>query len=215
MIPSFFFNGPGDRIYASSNEYGIPSLIKECQPHHSIELPISIWGEKGRSRITPKTYLFYQYDKNTFDRLIQKPEEIVLSGCESIGEVNFTVNDMTPMAIALERTYQKRYIARYVQECGIPVWVDLNVSRRYAEINLIGVPNGYNAFVTRGYSDRIDDLDFEYQLAQRISGKAHPNMAVYGGGQKAEKFCQEHELIYIYDSTTERHVHLREKGGHQ
>ena len=81
--------------------------------------------------------------------------------------------------IKIERIYQKRWISRSLQECGIKVWIDLNVSRRYAELNLIGVPIGYNAFITRGYADRIDDLNYEYTLAQRISLKDNPRLSFH------------------------------------
>jgi hypothetical protein len=118
-----------------------------------------------------------------------------------------------PRAIAAERIYQKRYVSRALQECGIKVWVDLNVSPRYADLNLAGVPQGYNAFVTRGYADRISDLAFEYQLAQRVSGRLFPNFMVYGGGQSAELFCREHSAIYVPDYMSIRSREIRQKGG--
>lgn len=212
MISNFMV-ADGDRIYASDNKYGIPSLLLDIQPEKSILLPIYLWGHKGRLSKPIKTYIFYTYD-NVFNGLVKDFKKIVLSGCEEVSELNFTINDMTPMAIAIERIYQKRWISRSLQECGIKVWIDLNVSRRYAELNLIGVPIGYNAFITRGYADRINDLNYEYTLAQRISQKDNPNFAVYGGGKAAENFCIEHKAFYIPDYMTERHqIIVQKKGG--
>lgn len=197
----------GDRIYASNNAYGIPSLLLEGQPENSLLLPVCLWGRKGRSKSPIKTYLFYEGD-DEFKGLIANFKKIVLSGCEEIAELNFTVNDMMPLAVAAERIYQKRWVSRSLQECGLKVWVDLNVSRRYADLNLEGIPKGYNAFITRGYSDRIDDLEFEYSLAQKTSGKKAPNFVVYAGGKDALNFCINHNAIYIPDYMTERHVDI-------
>ncbi|MGM9832409.1 MAG: DUF4417 domain-containing protein [Candidatus Limisoma sp.] len=203
----------GDRLYASDNNFGIPSLLLDLQPEKSILLPVCLWGHKGKFSEPVKTYLFYTYD-NVFNGLINNFKKIVLSGCEEVSELNFTINDMTPMAIAIERTYQKRWISRSLQECGIKVWVDLNVSPRYAELNLIGIPSGYNAFITRGYANRIGDLNYEYTLAQRISQKENPNFVVYGGGRAAQNFCIEHKAVYIPDFMTERHkIIVQKKGG--
>ena len=202
----------GDRIYASNNEYGIPSLLLDKQPEKSIKLPVCLWGHIGRIRTTISTYLFYLEDKE-FNGLMRDFKRIVLTGCEEVAELNLTINDMTPKAIAIERIYQKRWISRSLQECGINVWVDLNVSRRYAEENLLGVPAGYNAFITRGYADRIDDLEYEYSLAQRVSGKILPNFVVYGGGKDIEQFSVEHSAIYIPEYMTDRHKQISQKKG--
>lgn len=213
-MKSNFLVADGDRIYASNNKYGIPSLLLDVLPEKSLLLPVCLWGHKGRFSEPIKTYVFYTSD-NVFNGLIKDFKKIVLSGCEEVAELNLTINDNTPMAVAIERIYQKRWISRSLQECGIKVWVDLNVSRRYAELNLIGVPSGYNAFITRGYADRIDDLEFEYTLAQNVSRLEIPNFIVYGGGISAEKFCIEHNAIYIPDFMSERHKMITQKKGGQ
>jgi hypothetical protein len=205
----------GDRLYASDNSDGIPSLLLEGQPERSLLLPVCLWGHKGHLREQVKTYLFYLEDKQ-FKGLCSNFKKIILSGCEEAGELNLTINDCMPRAIAIERIYQKRYVSRSLQECGIKVWVDLNVSRTYAYLNLLGVPSGYNAFITRGYEDRIVDLEFEFQLAQKVSGQIWPNMIVYGGGKQVKEFCHAHNIIYIQNYMTLRHSDiLNKRGGEQ
>lgn len=208
------FVGCGDRLYASDNEYGIPSLIMEGQPESSILYPVCLWGHKGKYRNLVKTYLFYLPDKS-IKGLSKNPLKVILSGCEEVAELNFTVNDNTPPAIAIEATYQKRWISRNLQERGFKVWVDLNVSRRYADLNLMGVPKGYNGFITRGYEDRIQDIAFELSLAKQVSGLDHPNMAVYGGGKKVQDFCEKHLLHHIWDLSHENKNGLEKGGGHE
>lgn len=77
------------------------------------------------------------------------------------------------------------------------VYADLNVSQKFIEYYRLGIPDGYNAFFTRGYDDRYDVLERELQVAREISGKDNPNMLVYGGGSKVKEFCDKHSLIYV------------------
>jgi hypothetical protein len=61
----------------------------------------------------------------------------------------------------------------------------------------MGIPKGYNAFFTRGYSDRVEYLKIELEIAREISGLATPNLLVYGGGEKIRKFCIDNSLVYV------------------
>jgi hypothetical protein len=92
---------------------------------------------------------------------------------------------------------------------GMQVWVDLNVSHRFAEYNLLGVPEGYNAFFTRGVSGWQPHLELNLEMAQRISGRKQPNMYVYGGGKDIETWCQQHGIRYLAEYMS----HLRKKDG--
>jgi hypothetical protein len=77
------------------------------------------------------------------------------------------------------------------------VYVDLNVSIKFAEYNRLGIPDGFNAFMTRGYSDRVEYLKNEHRIAQEISGMSIPNLIVYGGGDKIREFCFKNSLVYV------------------
>lgn len=185
-----------DRIYPSDNEYEIPTLLLDRQPKDGPLLPFSGWGINARCKKGISTYHFY-VDDYRFENVWRHPEKVALSGCREIVEPNFTLHLNMPIGYGLHLIYKKRWIARWLQGCGIGIWVDLKVSAKYRELNLLGVPNGYNAFATRAYNEDLDSLEAEFAIAQRVSGKEAPNMIVYGGGKMAKKFCQERGLVYL------------------
>ena len=42
-------------------------------------------------------------------------------------------------------------------------------------------------------------LEIDLAVARNVSGKDTPNLIVYGGGRKAEEFCQRNGLLYVTD----------------
>lgn len=186
----------GDRLYDSDNEYDIPNLLMEQQPERGLLLPFAAWGADSRLRKDIATYCFYVEDYR-FEAIWKDPTIVINSGCAAVVEPNLSLFDTTPIAYGLQQIYKKRWIARYYQECGIKVYADLNVARKFKEYNMLGIPQGYNAFATRGYSDRIEYLLEEIEVARQISGLQKPNMIVYGGGAKIESIAKENGLIYV------------------
>ena len=164
----------GDYVYPSDNEWGIPVLLTDNMPVH-VELPIDPWGVEGRYKKHMNAYHFY-VDDYRFERLFKDPIALLMSGCKQIVEPNCSIHDNTPKPFALWQIYRKRFLARYFQECGVQVFADLNVSHRFAEFNRLGIPDGYNAFFTRGVSGWQNHLDLNLEMAQRISGLDHPNL---------------------------------------
>lgn len=142
------------------------------------------------------TYHFY-VDDYRFEKLFKDPIALLTSGCKAIVEPNVSIHDQTPIAYGIYQIYRKRYLTRYLQECGMQVWVDLNVSHRFAEYNRLGVPDGYNAFFTRGVSGWIPHLEKNLEMAQRISGRDVPNLCVYGGGKDIEEWCHKKGITYF------------------
>lgn len=183
----FFRRMMGDFLYPTNNEYEVPLLLSDNQPLH-LELPFTPWGVESRHKVGITTYHFY-VDDYRFEALFKNPINLLMSGCKAVVEPNVSIHDQTPVAYGIYQIYRKRYLARYLQECGVQVWVDLNVSHRFAEYNLLGVPEGYNAFFTRGVSGWIPHLELNLQMAQRVSGLNKPNMQVYGGGQDIKEWC--------------------------
>lgn len=139
----------------------------------------------------------FYVDDYRFEAIWKNPIKVLESGVIAVVEPNLSLFDTTPIAYGLQQIYKKRWIARYWQECGIKVYADLNVSQKFIEYNKLGIPQGYNAFATRGYDDRADVLERELQVAREISGKDNPNMLVYGGGSKVKELCAKHSLIYV------------------
>lgn len=192
---SFYYKMMGDYLYPTDNEFQIPTLLADRQPVH-VELPLAPWGAEGRYKKGITTYHFY-VDDYRFEQLFKNPILLLQSGCRAVVEPNVSIHDQTPVAIALYQIYRKRYLARYLQECGLQVWADLNVSPHLEEWNALGIPQGYNAFFTRGVSGWQPTLDRHLQMAQRISGLDHPNLVVYGGGKDIADWCMAKQVVHI------------------
>ena len=192
---SLYLRMLGDYVYPSNNEFDIPTLLTDNMPVH-LELPLNPWGAEARYKKGMATYHFY-VDDYRFEQLFRDPIKLLESGCKAIVEPNCSIHDQTPMAYAIWQTYRKRYLCRYLQECGLQIWVDLNVSPHFEEINALGVPQGYNAFCTRGVSGWLPTTERHWQMAQRISGLEKPNMFVYGGGDDVAEWCKAHDVVHV------------------
>ena len=161
-----------------------------------LHLPSSPYGAEYSQKKGIATFHFYVEDYR-FEAIWKDPTKVLQSGCTSIVEPNLSLFDTTPVAWGLQQIYKKRWIARYFQECGIKVYADLNVARKFYEYNRMGIPDGYNAFCTRGYAERIEYLKQEHNIAKEISGKDIPNLIVYGGGKRLSEACATPSLLYI------------------
>ena len=192
---NLYFRMLGDFVYPSNNEFDIPTLLTDNMPVH-LELPMNPWGAEARYKKGITTYHFY-VDDYRFEQLFKDPIKLLESGCRAIVEPNCSIHDQTPMAHAIWQTYRKRYLCRYLQECGMQIWVDLNVSPHFEEINALGVPEGYNAFCTRGVSGWLPTTERHWQMAKRISGLDKPNMFVYGGGDDVAEWCKAHDVVHV------------------
>ena len=184
-----------DCLYASNNIYDIPTLLIEKQAK-TVDLPIKPYGADRRDGKDVGTYHFY-VDDYRFETIWDRPENIIHSGCINIVEPNISIFDTTPISYGLFQIYKKRWIARFLQDEGINIFADLNVSKKYYEYNALGIPEGWNAFSTRGYTDRIDYLIQEIEIAKQISGKDNPFMVIYGGGAKIHEITAKYNLIYV------------------
>lgn len=191
----FYESMLNDTVYDSNNEFEIPNLLIDKQAG-SLVVPFAPWGADSRLRKDVATYHFY-VDDYRFEAIFKDPVKVLTSGVQAVVEPNLSLYDTTPIAYGLQQIYKKRWIARYFQECNILVYVDLNVSIKFEKYNRMGIPDGYNAFMTRGYSDRIEYLKREHLIAKEISGKDMPNLIVYGGGDKIRQYCIENSLVYV------------------
>ena len=186
-----------DCLYESNNSFEIPNLLLEQQAG-KLELPFTPWGANSRLRKDVATYHFY-VDDYRFEHLFKDPIKLLTSGCKAIVEPNCSLHDQTPIAFGIHLIYKKRWLSRYCQECGVKVYADLNVSHKFAQYNRMGIPDGYDAFMTRGTDGWIESLKIDLQTAKEISGKDRPNLIVYGGGDDVKEFCYKNSLLYVTD----------------
>ena len=181
--------------------FDIPTLLEDKQAEF-IDLPVRGWGSVSRRSRMRGTWHFY-IDDSKFTALWKKPHALFESQAFNCVEVNFSTFDQTPFAVGLFRVFQKRWLARFWQESGIGIFVDLNVDRKFDTINLLGVPKGWKAYATAAADNSIDLLQHHYELACDHAESKDIRMMVYGGGKKVRKFCGENNLVYIQDARNE------------
>ena len=191
-----------DCLFESNNKYDIPTLKPELQATELL-LPFKGWGVESRQKTTAAVWHFY-VDDYRFEALWTNPEKVVGSGCTSIIEPNLSLYDTTPISYGIHLIYKKRWLARLMQKFGITIFADLNVSVKFAQYNRLGIPEGWNAFCTRGYSGKEAYLESEIKIAQEISGLDAPFMVVYGGGKKCKEIANKYNLTYVNDLMTDK-----------
>lgn len=169
-----------DAAWSSENDLDIPLLSLRLQAQYC-DLPFELWGATSRSTIAA-TWHFYT-DDSRFTQLIDDPTPIVNSRCINAVEPNFSIYGQLPRVVGLHNIYHKRRIARWWQSQGIRIFVDMNVHPDFYEDNLLGVPIGWKAYATRGYSERLQDTIQEWQLACQRAESNDILFVVYGGGQ--------------------------------
>jgi hypothetical protein len=151
------------------------------------------------------TWGFY-VDDYRFDGVWRDPDAALRTGAAAFVEVNYSVFEDTPRAVAVERVYRKRWLAAYWQRAGASVWVDLCMPEVHADLALLGVPVGWQRFATAGWDRRVGDLDTELEWAVERSG-GHPfTLLVYGGGAEVRAWCQERAgVLHCPRATDSKH----------
>lgn len=194
-----------DCLFPSNNEYGIPTLdLSMCAEY--CDLPVIGWGTQRRTDKMNGTWHFY-VDDYRFNALWTKPDKLIATGCINLIEPNFSVYQQTPKALSIWQVYRKRWLSRYWQRNGIKIIVDMNVNKDYQDINIMGVPDGWYSFATRGYTDRWKDVIREYKTAGEIAGDNVGKLMflVYGGGKTIKKLCGDNNLVWIPEQEDDKH----------
>lgn len=184
-----------DSLWPSDNILDIPSLVLDLAAK-SAPAPILAYGARARAAAGVGTYHFY-VDDSRFAGLISDPTPVVNAGAVACCEPNFSIYGQLPRVLALGRIYHKRAIARYWQSEGIGIFVDLNVAREFYSDNLLGVPDGWPSWSTRGYSDRLNDLEHEYQIARQHADRPDVLFLVYGGGRAVTDLCDARGWLWV------------------
>lgn len=185
-----------DCFLPTDNQMEIPTLSLDVQPTH-VEIPFLCYGEQKRSKdMRGSGVLHFYTDDYRWQSIYEHPEKILRHNPGAIVEPNFSLFNETPVAFGLQAIYKKRWVGRAMQDRGIPVFVDLNVANKWYAINLLGVPKGYGAYCTRGYSDRLPALEYEYMIAERVADGNLKFFVVYGGGMEVKEWCFSHPKAY-------------------
>ena len=187
-----------DQIFQSNNKFDIPVLDINKQAL-TLPEPVVVWGEVSRKYpINGGSYLFYT-DDYRFEKLWKSPEDLPKTAAVVAAEPNFSCFDTTPLAVVLYQIYRKRWIARFWQEMGVHILVDLNVTSKYYEYNFIGVPKGWRSYATRGYKERPEDVILEYEAAVQWAETTDIFFVVYGGGNKIKDLQKEYPFVHVLD----------------
>lgn len=181
-----------DTLFPSDNDAEIPTLSLDMQAV-DITNPFLCWGEQKRTtNLLGLGSMHFYTDDYRYTALYDHPEQILRANPRNIVEPNYSLYNDMPVAFGLQRIYKKRWIARAMQERGIRILVDLNVANHFYKLNMLGVPMGWSAFATRGYSDRLNNLAYEYEIACNWAMGKEPLFVIYGGGQECRRFAQTH-----------------------
>ena len=195
-----------DALFPSDNDWGIPTLNADLQAT-TVDLPVSLWGAMSRTARMRGTWLFY-CDDYRFEALWKDPSPIVNSQCANAVEPNFTIGPQTPKAVALWQIYRKRWLARWWQSYGVRVFVDMNVdTTTFGDIMLLGVPTGWSAYATHGYTDRQEFTLMEYELACQWAGKDDILFLLYGGGKECKALAQSRGWVWVSE-----HMDIKQGG---
>ena len=186
-----------DSLFPTDNDFEVPSLRLDMAAT-TCEIPFVCFGEQKRTfQMNGTGTLHFYTDDYRFSSVYDHPEKILQHNPNNIVEPNFSLFNETPIAFGLQAIYKKRTIARQMQEKGIKVFVDLNVANKFYAFNLLGVPRGYNAFCTRGYEDRMNALEFEYEIAKKVANGNNLTFVVYGGGERIKEWCKQKGVVYV------------------
>lgn len=181
-----------DTLFPTDNDAEIPTLRLDMQAE-DITNPFLCWGEQKRTtNLLGLGSLHFYCDDYRYTALYDHLEQILKANPRNIVEPNYSLFSDMPIAFGMQRIYKKRWIARAMQERGIRILVDLNVNQKYYKLNMLGVPIGWRAFATRGYSERLANLEYEYAIASNWSKGEEPLFVIYGGGAECRRFAQQH-----------------------
>jgi len=182
-------------IFPSDNELGIPTLRMDRQAQW-IEKPCLAWGSVSRKADWVKTWHFYS-DDYRWSKLIKQPWDLLPTRPVICCEMNISIFDDSPAALALAEIYKKRLASRLWQERGIEILVDLYVPERLMDWNLLGVPAGWKAYSTRASAKRVPELDMRFERAKAHAGTDNILFAVFGGGEVVADWCQQTGATHV------------------
>lgn len=189
------FKVGGNVLFPSSNVMGIPDLLLTHQCTQLVT-PCLPWAKMAFSRM--EGMLHFYVDDHRFDpSLWNDPDKILKTKVTALVEPNYTLSLDSPLSWVIWCTYRKRWLARYWQQLGYNIIVDLNVPTEFYPLSLLGVPEGWRSYATRAYPTRLESLNAEYELAVKHAGTEDIFFMVYGGERKAWALCKERGWLWV------------------
>ncbi len=201
--PKLYMRDVPNTVWATDNEWGVPLLnLDLCAD--VVDLPYVRWGRISRYSTMQGTWHFYT-DDDRFASVWRNPTAVCNSGAVTVTEPNYTTTPAMPRAEALWGIYRKRWLARWWQEHGLRVIVDVNVAMEHQDLALLGVPKGWKAYSTRLYSGGTDaDADAIFdRCAERAGTRNGLLFLVYGGGQEIKALAMKRGWTYIPEEADE------------
>lgn len=182
------------------------SILYESHEATGMTEPFRLFRYDAQGVANPGgTYAFYLKDES-FEGLWMNPDPLIDSRCAVIVEPNFSIGEFDDLAVAIYQIYRKRKIAVHAQYHGILVYVDMFVWPQFLTLNLEGVPKGWTHYATRGQTARLDDLQYQYDVACDHAGigLVDDEFVVYGGGLEVKKWCDDWSCRHIPEMMTKR-----------
>jgi hypothetical protein len=193
----------------SRNALDVPDLLDDNQP---TELPKRYvkWGQIGREQAFDGLIHFYT-DDYKFKGLWERPWLIPQAKAPQAVEPNYSTFGKDPAPYHVLSTFYKRWLARYWQDHGVQVWVDLNViGRSWTDYLFLGVPDTYLSYATRyqradlsGEKCGVPHLEETYErIVQHVAPSLRDQIRflVYGGGSAIRDLCTNRGWLYLQDS---------------
>lgn len=181
--------------YLSDNSLGIPTLKLDMQAKHVVK-PCLCWGSTSRNRRNEGMWHFYT-DDYRWNNIIKNPDKLIKTKPSICTELNITLFEDTPPALALAEIFKKRWVSRHLQEQGVQIIVDLFVLQELSEYNFLGVPKNWKAYSTRGTSGKISELRSDYNLALSYAGTDDILFVVFCGGSDVADWCMDNNAIHV------------------
>ena len=195
---------PND-IFPSSNGWGIPDLDPNMQPD-TTDIDWLKWGVQQRTATHDGGIHFYT-DDYKFSAVWDKPDDLLETGCSVVIEPNFSTWANMPRALAMTDIYKKRWLARYWQQHGVRVWVDVNTSPHLHDLNFLGVPKEWRYFATRylasfddGNAAGYDATMKDWQAIVDYTGTEDCVLLVYGARPTIFKGAPEQWILQLEHS---------------
>jgi hypothetical protein len=190
-----------DAIFPHTALLEIPQLMIGRQADFC-DLPVRGWGSVSRRTQFQGTWHFY-VDDYKFSTAWKKPETLLNTKAINFVEPNFSTDQQMPYPVVLYRIYQKRWISRFWQEKGLGCFVDLSVADKWEDLNLEGVPKGWQSYATAANDLRLDTLERHATCAKRHALGQKIRLLVYGGGEKTAKLCEKNDWVHVRDARNE------------